>query len=348
MSKVHRPSVARDVAKLAGVSQSAVSRAFTPGASISAKTREKVLKAAKQLTYRPNIVARSLITRRSRIIGVSMTRLDQFNPHLLEVLNVRLRAHGYGTMIFVIDPTHDADLVLDDALQRQVDGFILASTRPSAAFVKECNSVGIPVILLNRYSDERTIHSVTGDDIGGSRAIARFLMEGGHKSYAFIAGQSDSSTSKRREAGYTEELGRHGVKDVMKVTGDYTWEGACIAARELLSKPDRPDAIFCASDYMALAALEVARHEFSLSIPEDLSIVGFGDVVAAAWPSYSLTTYSNPVDRLVDEIVRILIDIFSKGGQKGGKHEQAIVSGQLVVRESARIPAPARETGTGA
>lgn len=335
MFKGRKPAVAHDVARLAGVSQSAVSRAFTPGASISPETREKVNKAAAALNYRPNIAARSLITRRSGVIGVTMARLDQFNPHLLEGLNAALRDAGYGTLLFVIDPDRDADPVLDDALRRQVDGFVLASTRLSSSFARECRNAGIPVVLLNRSLDDESTHSVTGDDVGGSAKIARFLLRAGHERFAYISGLKDSSTSQRRERGFTEELRRAGVKKVDKAPGQFSFSGAQKAARALFSNKTRPDAIYCASDYMALAVLDVARHEFGQRVPEDVSIVGFGDVVAASWPSYSLTTYSNPVAPLVTETMRILSMALQKPESPA---ERIVLPGSLVVRTSSRLP----------
>lgn len=340
MRKLHKPATAIDVARLAGVSQSAVSRAFTPGASISEETRKKVVQAAKALNYRVNIVARSLITQKSGVIGVTMGRLDQFNPHLLEALTKALRQAGYGAMLFITDPEHDADLVLDDALQRRVDGFVLAATRLSSSFAMECRNAGIPVIFLNRTTDDKGIFSVTGDDVGGGAEIARFLLAAGHKRFAYMAGITNSSTSRDREKGFMRELRKHGIRNVLKVAGNYSFDGATRAAREMLDRRNRPDAIFCASDYMALAALEVTKHEFSLRVPDDVSIVGFGDVVAASWPSYNLTTFSLPVAPMVGAVIKILEGVTNDAAVEASRH---IVDGKLIVRGSARLPPTDRQ-----
>jgi len=152
-----------EVAKLAGVSQSAVSRVFTPGASASKKTEEKVRKASKDLGYRPNILARSLITGRSRIIGLVVAHLDNyFYPEALELLSNALQKKGYHVLVFMVAKTAGSiDEVVDEILDYQVDGIILASVAMSSNLASRCTSAGVPVILFNRSQDDDTFSAIT-------------------------------------------------------------------------------------------------------------------------------------------------------------------------------------------
>ncbi|MGL4636606.1 MAG: LacI family DNA-binding transcriptional regulator [Beijerinckiaceae bacterium] len=331
-----RPATATDVAKLAGVSQSAVSRTFTPGASVSRVAREKIKAAAAELGYRPNAIARSLITRRSRIIGVVAAYLqNHFYPEVLERLSQQLQEAGYHIMLFTADAQNAADPLLEEIIGYRIDGLILASTTLSSALAEQCKAAGIPVILFNRTTDTADVSSVTGENARGGAMIAEFLAASGYKRMGFVAGIENSSTSRDRESGFYGWLSRHHYPTPLRAVGNYTMEGAAAAARELLSRPDRPEAIFCGNDHMAIAIAEVARHEFSLSIPNDIALVGFDDVGPAAWKSFDLTSFSQPVASMVDLTIETILDMVEKPGQPP---RHLIAPGELVVRGSTRLP----------
>ncbi|WP_270933624.1 LacI family DNA-binding transcriptional regulator [Falsiroseomonas oryzae] len=332
----HRHATASDVARLAGVSQSAVSRAFTPGASIARETRARVEDAARELGYRPNAIARSLTTRRSRIIGVAAAYLqNHFYPEVMEALSRGLHARGYHLLLFTPDAGRDADPQLQEVLSWRVDGLILASTTVSSALASECRAAGIPVLLFNRTSLGTDVSSVTGENLRGGRLIAEFLVAGGHRRLAFLAGIEASSTSRDRERGFAGWLVEHDLPPPLREVGLYDFDAACAAARRLLARPDRPDAIFCGNDHMAIAVAEVARHEFGLRIPRDLSLVGFDDTAPARWPSFSLTSFAQPLQPMVDAAVALICEMIENPAAPT-RHE--VVHGELVVRGSARIP----------
>jgi len=325
------------VAQHAGVSQSAVSRTFTPGASISPKTRAKVLAAAKELGYRPNAIARSLITSRSRIIAVVMAYLENlFYPDVLEELGRLLAAENYHLLLFTGFKDRNSDPVFDQLMQYRVAGIILASTALSSELSEECAAAGIPVVLFNRTTERDSVSSVTTLNREGGRKIADFLVAAGHKTFGYIAGLENSSTNRDRFGGFVEGLAAHGIKDIVVRTGNYSREEAEVAAREMLSLDARPEAIFVANDHMAVAVMDVARYEFGLSIPDDLSIIGYDDVGPSRWPSYSITSVSQPVDEMVAATVDILLDQIHSGETEA---VHRIVPGDLIVRNSARRPA---------
>jgi len=332
-----KPSVtSSQVAEHAGVSQSAVSRTFTPGASISPKTRAKVLAAAKELGYRPNAIARSLITSRSRIIAVVMAYLENlFYPDVLEELGRRLAAEHYHVLLFTGFMDRDSDPVFDQLMQYRVDGIILASTSLSSELSEECTAAGIPVVLFNRTTERDETSSVTTRNYEGGRLIGEFIMAGGHKRPAYISGLESSSTNRDRFNGFADVLKAKGIKTIPVRTGNYSRPDAETAARELLSLPRRPDAIFVANDHMAVAVMDVARYEFGLSIPEDLSIVGYDDVGPARWPSYGITSVTQPIGPMVEATVDILMDQIASGDIEP---VHKVLPGELIVRSSARLP----------
>ena len=329
-----------DVARKAGVSQSAVSRAFTPGASVSESMRARVLKAAAELGYRPNALARSLITGRSRIIGLVVSYLDNgYYPVALEKLSKALQERGYRILIFMAPQSADnVDDVLSEILDYQVDGLVLASVAMSSDLVARCAAAGVPVLLFNRRQDDQRFSAVTTDNRGGGRKLAEFLIAGRHERIAYIAGWEGASTQRDREAGFREGLADAGAKLFERAVGDYRFEGAQAATRRMFTgKPRsaRPDAVFVANDHMAIAAMDVLRYELGLRVPEEVSVVSFDDVPQAAWPSYGLTTVRQSAARMVQATVEALMARIEAGDEVP---RQVEIEGSLIVRTSARIP----------
>ena len=331
MSKV----TSLDVAERAGVSQSAVSRVFTPGASASAKTVEKVKKAARELGYRPNVLARAMVSGKSRIIGLVVAYLEnQFYPVALELLSNALQARGYHILIFTApNSTDGVDGVIADLMDYQVDGIIAASVSMSSPLAERANAAGIPVVLFNRAQEGDGFSNVTSANVLGARRITEFLIAGGHRRIAHIAGWQGSSTGRDRRRGFEEALAAAGQTAFAIVDGMYKREVAMECARQLLSGA-RPDAIFVGNDHMAFAVLDV-MHELGVVPGRDVSVVGFDDVPQASWASYSLTTYRQPVNRMVEATVDLLLDQIETGRTRSKKIE---IEGELILRRSARLP----------
>ena len=307
-------STAHDVARLAGVSQSAVSRTFTAGASVAPATRERILAAARELGYRPNAIARSLITRRSRIVGLVMGYLEnQFYPLVIERLSQALQRNGYHVLLFISE-TADADEILVDILQYQVDGIVMASTTLSSGLAHNCAEAGIPVVLFNRVAQLGSMghfstSSVTSQNREGGRLVGELLLRTGHRRIAWLAGLENASTSLDREAGLCEALDKAGLTLHARGVGRYDFTEARRVVMEMFSDPtDRPDALFAANDHMAIAALEALRTDLGLQVPQDVSVVGFDNVPQAAWPSFDLTTVQQDVDRMVEATRNLLFE----------------------------------------
>jgi DNA-binding LacI/PurR family transcriptional regulator len=325
-----------DVARLAGVSQSAVSRVFTPGASASRETTEKVRAAADTLGYRPNVLARAMTTGRSRIIGLVVAYIEnQFYPAVIEQLSRDLQARGYHILMFMAENAADkAEDVLAELLDHQVDGIITASVGISNDLTQRCSAAGIPVVMFNRGQDDPRLSEVTSDNVNGGRRAAEFLIAGGHKRIAHIMGWQGASTGRHRAQGFRAALKRVGLTPFAMEDGGYARETAAALARDLCSRRARPDAIFVGSDQMAFAVMDELRFGLGFSIPNDISVIGYDDVPVAAWPSYDLTTVRQPVDAMVRATVEALL------GQIEGDHapKRVLIDAPLIVRSSARKP----------
>ncbi len=335
VESAHRAPTESDVAKLAGVSQSAVSRAFTPGASVAESTRKKILQAAQSLGYQPNLMARSLATRRSNIVALAISDLENpFYAHVVNELSDQLRETGRHILLFTTPPDKEVDPALERVLSYQVDAIILTATTASLELAMQCQKAGVPIVQINRESTLPGISTVRGENQRAANVVANFLAAAEHECFGFIGGTQTSNTSRIREDAFSGFLKERG-KQVQVAYGNYTFEDAATAAREMLGGPNPPDAIFCASDYMAFAVIDVAKREFGLRIPDDLSIVGFDDVPEASHSVYDLTTFSQPAGSLVAEAIDIIDAMIAEPARRAQRRE---VRGRLIVRGSTRMP----------
>jgi DNA-binding LacI/PurR family transcriptional regulator len=327
-----------EVARAAGVSQSTVSRAFNREKVVSEETRARILSVAAELGYRPNELARSLISRKSNMIGIVMGDiLNPFYPAVLSAFTNNLQQQGRRVLLFSVPPGHDVDEVLPQLMQYQIAGVIIASATLSSRMAETVGKSGTPVVLFNRTVYGDAVNSVCCANADGGRLVASTLLKAGHKRFGLIGGLASTSTHLERKEAFADELRRHGIDTLTEEPGGNTYEGGFQAAKTLLSARNRPDAIFCISDIMALGALDAARRELSLSVPGDVSIIGFDDIAAAAWPSYDLTTVRQPVDAMVAETIAILIDQMDS---PDAKPVAVRLPGQLIVRSTARVAGP--------
>lgn len=327
-----------DVARLAGVSQSAVSRVFTPGASASETTANKVRRAAAKLGYRPNVLARAMVSGRTRIIGLVVAYLDNyFYPEALEKLSNALQAKGYHVLIFMASQTAgNIDDVVEEILDYQVDGIIAASVAMSSTLAQRCRDAGVPIVLFNRSQQGEKLATVTSDNFGGGATVAEFLLAGGHQRFGYIAGWEGASTQADREAGFVSTLAKAGKALHAREVGNFKMDEARDATRRMFADPaNRPDALFVANDHMAFAVMDVLRAELGLDVPRDVSVVGYDDVPPAAWAGYDLTTVRQRANVMVTATVDILLEQIETPGVRP---RSVAVDAPFVLRSSARIP----------
>ncbi|MCF6443856.1 LacI family DNA-binding transcriptional regulator [Nereida sp. MMG025] len=331
---MNRKVTSLDVALRAGVSQSAVSRVFS-GASASKSTQKKVREAAEALGYRPNRLARGLITGRSRIIGLVVAYLDnQFYPDAVERLSNVLQEQGYHILIFTVrgHGEHVED-TFNQLLDYQVDGIIAASVGISDELTDKCAAAGIPVVLFNRGHEGRTLSHVTSNNRAGAAKIAEFLVAGGHTRIGHVSGWMGSTTGVDRALGFAQGLADAGATLVGQEDGMYRRDVAAEMAEKLVVDQGC-DALFVGNDHMAFGVMDHLRGTLNLRIPDDVSIVGYDDVSIASWVAYDLTTLRQPTNRMVSATVDTLMGLIERTGDT----QHIEIDGPLMIRSSARRP----------
>ena len=322
------------VAKLAGVSQSAVSRCFKPGASVSKKMRTRIMKAVDELGYQPNAIARSLISNRTNMIGIVMADvMNPFYPAVLDLFVRKLQKQGQKSLLLMASRDQQIDDVLPQFLEYQVDGIIITSVTLSSDMADLCVQVGTPVVLFNRYVSHMQSSSVCCDNERAARRVVDYLVETGHRKLAYIAGVEDTSTNRDREHGFRSQIDRYGLASPISAVGNYTYYGGFDAVLSLFSGKEKPDSVFCANDIMALGAMDALRYKMGISVPEDVSIIGFDDIVNAQWPNYDLTTVRQPVQRMVE---RTISNVLERAENPSTPQSTEFLAGDLIVRGSTR------------
>lgn len=307
-----------DVARLAGVSQSSVSRVLNADSSreVKEETREKVLTAAKELGYKPNIIARSMISCKTDIIGVVIGNpVGPFYSKIMMKLMTKIQESGKQCLMFTVKSEENIDKILQRVLQYQVDGIIITSAALSREMANLCIQTETPIVLFNRFVSGLNISSVYCDNIEAGRIVAQFLWENGYKKIAYIGYEKDAASEMERKIGFYGKLREYGIYNVKEERSDYTYEAGYKAAIRLLKQDNSLEAIFCSSDLIAMGAMDAARIEMGLKVPGDISIIGFDNVPMAAWPSYDLTTVHQPVEELGDETMDVLSELMENPGK---------------------------------
>lgn len=327
-----------DVAVLAGVSRSTVSRTFTPGTSVDATTRAKVVKAAKDLGYAPHQAARSLISGRSDTIGLVMASFSNPFYHLvLDGFLQHFQSQDLRVMCHTAETLDGVEVGIRAMLRHNVDAMIVAASGLSSEALDDCRRCGVPVILFNRSVSSGNAHIVQTDNIKGGQVMADFLVRGGHRSIAYVNGLERSSTNRDRLKGFAETLEELGASPPIQEYGDFTYEGGREAVKRLMLSSAPPDAIFCANDIMAFGVLDGLRHDLGLSTPSDVSVTGFDDVPMSSWPSFSLTTIRQRRNQMIASAIELLDSLLINADAPS---QTVLVEGRLILRESARLPRP--------
>ena len=330
-----------DVARLAGVSIAAVSRAFTPGGSISPALAEKVHRAAGQLNYVPNTLASSLITRQTNIVALMLANLN--NPiysSMLAEASRRLEAVGKQVLLFTPREAQDFDRSLQRMLWYQVDAIVIAAASISSRMASLCLDRDVPVVMLGRHVPGLPVHSVRGDAHDGGTQAAELMLRGGGRRFAVIGGPPDLTTMVERQQAVLARLSRDVASDQITVRdGELTYAGGYRAAVDLCAGGERPDSLICLTDIMALGAMDAVRHELGLAVPSDVAIIGFDDIVEASRASYALSTVRTPVREMMDHMMRLISDEAHEA-----EPSSVQIPAELVIRASTRLPLPSSKT----
>ncbi|WP_142502170.1 substrate-binding domain-containing protein [Klebsiella sp. 2680] len=293
---------ASEVARLAGVSRSAVSRTFTPGRSVSAETRRKVLAAAEALNYHVNHLARGLSKEASRPVCILGGNLSSpYQSRLLEHLTRRL--HKAGRAVMVIN-TDDGEANVRAALQQTLNyrstATIVLSGKPPASLIEQCLQSGQQVILINRQGEFPNAENIDIDYSATMNAAFDHLVAAGCRNLAIVSSAARSPSMVIRETRFLAAAAAANTDVALIRPGSASYQTGVLAARELLNQNTPPDGIFCVTDLIACGFIDAARYEFSLRIPQDLCVIGFDDIEQASWLGYQLTTFSQPLAEMAE------------------------------------------------
>ena len=335
-------ATARDVATFAGVSASAVSRTFTQGASVSPTTRHKVIDAARLLGYRPNLLARSLTTKRTELIGLISNNFE--NPLFLEIFDHftrRLQQHGLRPLLANLTDGEPPNGALNMLLQYSVDGVIVASSSLHGKLLKACAEARLPAVqAFGRPAGRTRANVVAADNVQGGRVAADLFCERGYSRVAFLGGPVDATSTEDRLKGFRKRLSEQDVALVAEVYGDAFSYAAGRTLMRCLIERGGIDGVFCGDDVLAIGAIDTCR-EFGISVPGEIGIVGFDDMPMASWRAYNLTTIRQPVADIIGTAIELIISIVQEPDRPAGSQ---LFACDAVVRDTLR-PASGAKTG---
>lgn len=302
----------KDVARRAGVSPSAVSRTFTAGASVSPKMRARVEKAALELGYHPNVLARSLTTRRTMLIGLVSNAFK--NPIFLEVFDLftqMLQDRGLRPLLVNLSAETDPERSVQMLQQYSVDGVIVASSTLPTAFSKAFRDQGMAVVnTFGRFSSTPDVHVVGIDNVEAGRMAARELAERGYRNVAFLGGPEAATSTHDRLTGFQETADELGLESSYSFAEAYTFDAGRAQMLHLI-QDGLVEAYFCGDDVVSIGALS-ALTESGFQVPDDIGIIGFNDMEMSGWQNINLTTIRQPIDQIVRSSVEMMCDLLDE------------------------------------
>jgi DNA-binding LacI/PurR family transcriptional regulator len=327
----------KDIARAAKVSHPTVSRALQDSPLVRRETAEKIRKIAHRMGYRPSAVARSLVTKKTRTIGVVVTSIaDPFIGEVVSGIEEKANQHGYSVVLANsnADPEREVN-VAHSFHERRVDGILVTASRVGALYLPLLAELQVPIVLINNQHPDEFAHSVLIDNVTASCEAVRHLIQLGHERIAYVGDQFGFQSDTERFAGYRQALDLAGLSFLPGLVchGNGKPEGGRDSAKKLLAFADPPTAVFCYNDMTALGVLDVFRWR-SIRVPKDISVVGFDDLLIASYTHPPLTTVRQPKRQMGQIAMEMLLDLLS------GTDSKSIVKvqGELIVRESTASP----------
>ena len=295
-----------DIAKMAGVSQSVVSRVLGGGGYVSKAAKAKVLRASTKVGYLPDAGARALVTGTSNIIAIAAANVtNSFYPYLFDRLTMAVQAHGREIMLFNAPGGRDVDTLLPGVLTYRIRAAIIMTAGLSSTMAGQLRSRGVQVVMLNRYSLDLGSSSVACDNIGGGRMVADGFLRAGLTRVAYVGGGRTASTNLDRRTGFLARLAESGVEPALAIDGEFTHQWGYEAGAVLARLPEI-QAVFCADDDIAMGVIDHLRFDCGRRVPQDVAVVGFDDIPGAAWPAYGLSTVRQPIDEMIARTLELL------------------------------------------
>lgn len=323
-----------DVAQKAGVSISAVSRAFNPQGNCSKKMRAKVFAAADELGYVPNRLARG-IKSRSNLIGILMSDFE--NPAYLSLLNHfthKIQANHSHTLLINTGSELEAEQAVDLMVGYRIDGLIVTSAHLPEVIVEGCKKNNIPLVFFGRPLTDQKAAAVYCDNIYSGQMAADLLIEAGYKAPAFVGGPLAATSTIDRQRGFIGKLIELGCEQWFTAEGGaYSYDAGYEATLKLFASGNQPDALFYADDIMACGGMDALRYELLLDVPEQVGVIGVDNIRLSRSKAYNLTTINQPFELMVEQLVNLLNGLI----QDEVEPQQHIkLPCELIVRKSTR------------
>lgn len=317
-----------DIAKHLGVSQSMVSRAFSPKASISEEKRAYILEGAAKLGYKPNALARSLISNRSGLIAIALD--SSANPMYdlqARMLASEIQKKG-GHAILCPISNGDLDSAIQRAFEYQVDGVIIATSRLTSSVIEQCEKYGVYLNFINRYIEHFQANSICLDNIDAGIQAANYFFRKGCLRCSFIGNEEGSMTCEERWQAFSQRTVELGLDMPLRISASFDMESGMSAVQQLIENNNDVDAIFCANDIIGIGVLEgLKRHGLT-----GINVIGVDDIPMASWPSYQLSTIQPPTELICKSAVDDIFDRINKKTTETGKYIR--FKGRVVERAS--------------
>lgn len=326
-----------DIARQAGVSRSTVSRVINDHAGVKDDVRARVLGVIQKTGYHPNAAARTLASQRSRMIGLVLPRsvssffADPYFPRLTQGIATACNQYNYTLGLFLASSKEDEENIFPRVTRNgYLDGILLQSGQVGDTLIDRLIASGIPLVVAGRPPDSKCVSYIDVDNVSAAYMAVNHLIRMGRQRIGAIAGPDDTTVGIDRKAGYLKAMSERDrpVDDALVVEGDFTETGGYYAMRQMLAAG--PDAVFAASDIMAIGAMRAIR-EAGLRIPDDIALVGFDDLPLATIPTPQLTTVRQPIDQFGFQTVQILIDLIENGINPP---RRIIMDTELIIRDS--------------
>ncbi len=331
----------KDIAEVAGVSHTTVSRALRGNSRISSETIKRIQQIATDLGYVANTAARGLKTNRSRVLGVIARRIDDpFFSEVLQGIEEMLHESGYSLFLAASHRDPGREKAIMQAMgERRVDGIIISSTQIQPEHIRQLDRFDVPLVLINNQAiDQPDVHSVYHDDYFGSQMVTRYLLDLGHRRIAYLGNENGGKTNAERLRGYQDALAEAdvAVNPAWQVVGaNGQPDGGAEAMTRLLQLGERPTAVVCYNDLMAIGAMQTV-YQHQLQIPKDISVTGFDDIELAGYVTPSLTTFHQPKRELGREAAAIMLRALHNDGKTAvsGQSDLIMMRGELIQRQS--------------
>ncbi|MDR9828997.1 LacI family DNA-binding transcriptional regulator [Vibrio sp. FNV 38] len=319
-----------DVARMLGVSQSMVSRAFSPNASISEKKRKLIIDGAQKLGYTPNAMARGLTSKRSGLIAiVSDNESNPIYDEIIRKISYTIQMQG-GQPVLCIADNNNMNTAVNKAIEYQVDGLIIATSNFNKGILNKCLAHGIQITFINQYLEGTQASSFCTDNRLTGTQIADYLVKTGRLRTAYLAGNSGSMVNEHRWDGFRDRLLQHGAPPPLYIPGTFSFQSGLDAAEIITQQYKEIEAVFCANDIIAIGLLEGMQ---KISKPQRPAVVGVDDIPMAAWPSFQLTSYRQPLNQLIEDAITQLLNRIKTGSAADLQYHY--YSGKLIVRDTA-------------